>query len=514
MINAANSASLPWGVYARVSSEEQLDGQSIDAQLHALRTWANEKGYAVREFVDEGKSAYTENLDKRPAFKDSLEAVRAHTLAGIAVTHIDRFSRKLIVTLQALGELGKCGAGFVSLENTAFDFSRPADRLMLVVLGAFAEYYSAELSRKVKRGLLLRASKGLHVGTLPYGYCNANCPGCDGDCALRVSSEKGTPIILHPTDAQGVRTAFELYHTGSHTDNTIADALNAQGFRSRTLKGRELWNKNSVRWMLTNLTYAGLVVVKGQTFQGNHPAIITRQVFDEVQQIRAKHLLQPRSSTPNLRTYLFGGILICSGCGHVMNAMPYSGKRLRGYMCRSADRRRSNCKRQRRIVRAELIEEQFGNLLKDFKFPAGWQAQILRSLTETNSVIDPESECRRLTAKLERIKILFQEGDKTLDEYRRERDAIRAQIEALNAPRANETLDAGMLLESLGTVWEAATLPERKEIVMTIVTRAICDPDQKRLIAFFVKPVFAPFFRQQAALREHSDGAFEFVKSI
>lgn len=505
-------ADLPWGLYARVSSEEQLDGQSIAAQLLALGAWAQQTGHTCREFVDEGKSAYTENLDKRPAFKQALEAVRRRELAGIAVTHIDRFSRKLIVTLQALGELGKNGAGFVSLENTAFDFSRPADRLMLVVLGAFAEYYSAELSRKVKRGLLVRASKGLHVGTLPFGYCNGQCPGCDAGCPSRA----GTPgaMLLHPTDARGVLAAFDLYHTGNHTDASVAEILNAQGFRSRTRGGRELWNKNSVRWLLTNPTYAGLVAIKGQIFAGGHPAIITREMFDEVQEIRARHLLKPRSSTPNLRTYLFGGILICSGCGHVMNSQPYSGKKLRGYVCRSADRKRSECKRVRKIVRAELVEEQFGALLKGFKLPEGWQAEILRALTQEKTLIDPESETRRLNARLDRLKILFEEGDKTLDEYRRERNTIRAQLDALNAPRVSETIDAGMLLESLGAVWEAANLPERKEIVSTVVTRAMCDVDQKRLTAFFVKPVFAPFFRNHAALREHADGAFEFIKKV
>lgn len=79
-----------WGLYARVSTEEQAeDGQSIDAQLRALRTWATQQGHAVREFVDQGKSAYTEDLTKRPAFKEMLEAMRAGELGGIAVTHID-----------------------------------------------------------------------------------------------------------------------------------------------------------------------------------------------------------------------------------------------------------------------------------------------------------------------------------------------------------------------------------------------------------------------------------------
>lgn len=505
---------LPWGLYARISSDEQRKGRSIDGQRRELREWANRKGHSYLEFVDEGHSAWVLKSDQRPAFNEALDALRAREIAGLAVTHYDRFGRDTYYTLGVLLEMKKYGSFLVVLEESdgPIDFDRPSDVKDTTNSIAEAEYHSSKLSVKVKRGLRERARKGLHVGTTPIGYCNGKCPGCADGCTLWKAVESGNPIILHPSDAVGVKRAFDLYLTGNYTDPKVADALNNVGYRSRTREGRKLWNKNSVRWVLTNPTYAGLVAIKGQIFAGNHPAIITREVFDEVQSIRERHLLKPRSSTPNLRTYLFGGILICSGCGHVMNAQPYSGKRLRGYVCRSADRRRSECKRVRKIVRADVLEDQFGALLKEFKLPEGWQAQILRALAEGSTVIDREAECRRLSTKLDRLKILFEDGDKILDDYRRERNNIRAQLDALKAPETNETIDAGMLLESLGAVWDAANLAERKEIVNSIITRAICDSDQKRLTAFFVKPVFLPFFRNHPALRAHPDGALEFLK--
>ncbi len=63
-------------LYARVSSEEQVEGYSIDAQLRACRNYAREKGWViVNEYVDEGKSARSEDTAKRPKFKEMLRAV-------------------------------------------------------------------------------------------------------------------------------------------------------------------------------------------------------------------------------------------------------------------------------------------------------------------------------------------------------------------------------------------------------------------------------------------------------
>lgn len=79
--------------------------------------WAALLGFTVQMFIDGGKSAWTENLKRQPAFLEMIEAARAGEINTIVVTHLDRFSRKLLITLTVLGELGKQGIGFVNLEN-------------------------------------------------------------------------------------------------------------------------------------------------------------------------------------------------------------------------------------------------------------------------------------------------------------------------------------------------------------------------------------------------------------
>lgn len=83
-----------WGCYVRVSDPRQVtEGVSIDAQTDELKAWALVHGYESHFFRDEGVSAWTDELDKRPAFKTMLEAVERGEIAGIAATHVDRMAR-------------------------------------------------------------------------------------------------------------------------------------------------------------------------------------------------------------------------------------------------------------------------------------------------------------------------------------------------------------------------------------------------------------------------------------
>lgn len=501
---------LPWGIYARVSTEEQAsEGLSLDAQLSQLRDYFAQRRIAVQQYVDAGKSAWTENLDRRPAFKSMMDDIRAGEIGGVGVTHLDRFSRKLIVTLKALGELGERGAGFVSLENSSFDFSKPADRLLLVVLGAFAEYYSAELSRKIRRGLLKRAASGLHVGTVPFGYCNGKCPGCSPECERFGKVEKESPPIVHVGDAPGVPLAFDTYRLGTHSDRTIANVLNAAGFRSRTAGGREQWNKHSVSWLLTNLFYTGAVAMNGKEFEGKHHPLIAREVFDEVQAIRLQHQHASSVHKARHRVYLFAGILVCSGCGRKMRATAYGGRAndFRGYRCTAIESKKVVCRKPQRPFRADRLEEEFGEIVKQLRLPADWRERVNQMLDQKGKHKNVENERKRIRERLERIKWLYAQGDLSEREYARERDDLKGQLAGMKSPQEREVLDAGALLENLAAIWEEATIVERREMVLTLITRIECDPETKRIVSLQPRPAFVTLFLQIRMLKER-DGLF------
>jgi len=133
-------------LYARVSSEEQVEGYSIDAQRRAFETLVESRGWIkFGEYIDEGKPARSDNISKRPAFKQMI----VHALAGnfdVLVVHkLDRFSRNIRITLEYFDKLSKAGVTFLSI-NEQMDFSTPWGRLALTLLGGLAQFYSDNLS--------------------------------------------------------------------------------------------------------------------------------------------------------------------------------------------------------------------------------------------------------------------------------------------------------------------------------------------------------------------------------
>ena len=88
-------------LYARVSSEEQVEGYSIDAQRRAFGALVQSRGWTkYQEYIDEGKSARTDNVNKRPAFKEMITDALAGGFDVLVVHKLDRFSRNLRITLE------------------------------------------------------------------------------------------------------------------------------------------------------------------------------------------------------------------------------------------------------------------------------------------------------------------------------------------------------------------------------------------------------------------------------
>ena len=122
-------------VYARVSSEKQAEGYSLDAQRRAFRALVEGRGWTVfQEYLEEGRSAHTDDIRKRPVFKQAIDDALAGRYDVLVVHKIDRFSRKLRVTLEYFEKLGKAGVGFVSIQNE-IDYSTPTGKFMLVMQG-------------------------------------------------------------------------------------------------------------------------------------------------------------------------------------------------------------------------------------------------------------------------------------------------------------------------------------------------------------------------------------------
>jgi site-specific DNA recombinase len=156
-------------VYVRVSTEEQLEGYSLDAQRRAADLYCEGHGWTVvRTYADEGKSARTDDLQKRPEFRAMLADAEAGLVDVVLVHKLDRFARNLRVTLETLERLERCRVAFASIAEN-MDFTSPIGKVILATLAAFAQYYSDNLSWETKKGKQERKEQGLYNGHLPYG---------------------------------------------------------------------------------------------------------------------------------------------------------------------------------------------------------------------------------------------------------------------------------------------------------------------------------------------------------
>ncbi len=190
--------------YSRVSTQDQVNGYSLDAQERAFgeickaRNW--EPGKIYRE---EGRSAHSDSISKRPVFRQLLED-SAQGLFDIVVVHsLDRWARNTRIALESLGTLAKNNVALVSVTEN-IDYSTAQGRLMTTLLAGFAEYFSDSLSTHIKKGLGERAHNGRHLGGIPFGYLSC-WEGPKGGRTISCESEHPGGLHLNLAEAGAVK---------------------------------------------------------------------------------------------------------------------------------------------------------------------------------------------------------------------------------------------------------------------------------------------------------------------
>ena len=147
-------------LYARVSTTGH--GQDVGLQVSELEQVAAQRGWeVVGVFTDEGISGSTSS---RPALDQLMNDARRGKLDLIVVWKLDRLGRSLQHLLSLLDELAHLGGGFVSMRDSGIDTTSPQGRLLLHLLGAFAEFERAMIQERVIAGVRRAQAKGKHCG--------------------------------------------------------------------------------------------------------------------------------------------------------------------------------------------------------------------------------------------------------------------------------------------------------------------------------------------------------------
>lgn len=281
---------VPVALYMRYSSDRQSE-QSIEGQLRDCRAYCKLMGYRiVAIYVDRAVTARKDS-EKRIQFQQMISDSDKHPWDFVLVWKLDRFARNRADSAMYKFRLKKNGVRVISATERISE--NPEGIILEAVLEGMAEFYSAELSQKITRGMRESALKGHSIGGhVPLGY--------------KIVDHK---LVVDPNTAHIVQEAFQLYAQGE----TVADIcrlFNSKGYR--TAKGAE-FNRNSFKSMFRNRRYIGVYTYKDIEVEGGVPPIIDKELFEEVGRRFSVNAQAPARGKAKV-DYLLSGKLFCGHC--------------------------------------------------------------------------------------------------------------------------------------------------------------------------------------------------------
>lgn len=321
---------MPAYIYLRVSTDEQAEeGYSLQAQERACRLFCELQNHQVAAvYRDEG---YSGARADRPGLQQVLTNVQRGDL--VLVHKLDRFSRNTRLLLDACERFDQSGVRLVSISEQ-IDFASPIGKVMLSLLGAFAQYYLDNLRQETAKGHREKAKRGLWVGPAPFGYAKA---------------DKGH--LVPDANAATVRMIYALYTTQQLSYTAIAAELRQRDLASPRLP----WGRENVRTILRNRAYAGYVSAGGVEYAGQHEALVSLEEWQAAAALREQRTPPPAHGP---KPDSCADLLYCATCGRKLWFKHGGDSDSRSYRCAGATK--GTCPSSQ--FRAELIEAQIHDL--------------------------------------------------------------------------------------------------------------------------------------------------------
>ena len=290
----------------RVSSREQREGYSLDAQDRANREWAERNGHAILRTIQYQETSGKRK--KREQWNVILGEIRDYRDVDWALFHkIDRASRNMpdwyqIEALQAKHRK----VFFYATQNFATDAT---GRLNTRVMASFSAFYIENLADEVKKGFEEAIRQGHFPHQPPYGYRHHRM------------DERTSDVVIDETRAKKVQHIFELYATRQYSLTSLRERLFELGIYYTDKTPR--FTRSYLEQMLKNRFYLGQIPWRGKLYPGKHPAIVPQELFDRVQAAFAAH---NRHKYRRWGIYYSGGLITCGHCESAVTVEMVKGK--------------------------------------------------------------------------------------------------------------------------------------------------------------------------------------------
>ncbi len=281
-------------LYARKSTEDdERQAMSIDSQIKEMNDMAIRDGLFIKEIRQEKHSAKMSG--QRPVFAKLIEDIRIGMFTGILTWAPDRLSRNagdlgMLVDLMDQGSLHHIKTFSQSFSNN------PNEKFLLMILCSQAKLENDQKGINVKRGIRAKCSMGWRPGMPPIGYYNRAFNGVKD-------------IIVDPDRGPIIREMFDRVAKNGDSGKTLKKWLDT----CLTTRAGKKVTLSQIYMMLKNPFYYGefeYPINSGNRYKGAHPPLISKEIFDEVQ----NQLTAPKRGW-GFKTFAFKDLFKCGNCG-------------------------------------------------------------------------------------------------------------------------------------------------------------------------------------------------------
>lgn len=507
-------------IYARVSSEQQKEENTIASQTAALIEYAREHGYSVPdEWVIEDEGFSGASL-LRPGLERLRDLAAEGHIQAILIHAPDRLSRKYAYQVLLMEEFARHGVETIFLKAPRSD--TPEDQLMLQFQGMIAEYERAQILERSRRGKRHRAKAG-EVSVLcgaPFGYRY-----------IRKTSDAPARYEIDTAEAEVVRLVYDKYTVDGLSIGAIARLLREMGVPTRRRTTR--WERSVVWAILRNPAYKGTAcfnktrvgsrqkvtrpfrlsgrAVHGEKSSGHErprdewiEIPVAAIVSDETFAVAAERLADNKRFAPRrtIEPSIVQGLVSCRKCGYALSrtSTRSSARKIHYYRCLGSDAWRHlngalcDCKPIRQDLLDQVVWQEVLRLIEE---PALIQAELDRRLDAARAAEPTKRrketlnrELIRINKSKERLLTAYQEDLVSLDELRSRMPELRAREQAMRAElqaivdQTAERMSFLLLAETL-TVFldrlrqsaQSLDIAERQKIVRLVVKEVLVDND-------------------------------------
>jgi site-specific DNA recombinase len=507
-------------IYARVSSDQQREANTIASQTSALIEFAQGHDLEVPGewvFEDDG---YTGATLERPGLERVRDLAAEGQIQVVLAYSPDRLSRKYAYQILLIEELARNGVETMFVK--APQGASAEDQLLVQFQGMIAEYERAQILERSRRGKRHRAQSG-EVSVMsgaPYGYRY-----------IRKTDEAPAAYVVLEAEARVVERIYEMYTVDGLSIGEITRRLNAEGIPTRKASAR--WERTTVWAVLHNSAYRGIAcfgktrassrtrVMRPQRRRGvitpsmtaGHerpreewieipvPALVSEDSFARAQELLQENKIRSRRRT--IEPSIVQGLVSCQKCGYAFSrsSTQTSARKIHYYKCIGSDSWRKLggpvCDNGR-MVRQDLLDQiVWAEVIKLLEDPTLIQQELDRRLAAARSS-DPakkreqglQRELVHVGKGIERLLSAYQEALMSIEQLRermpglRQREqALRAELQAI-ADQANDRAVFLRLAENLTAFLarlrgaaDTLSMTERQRIVRLVVKDVLIGDD-------------------------------------